>query len=57
MSIRLVKNIGQKLDYQIDLAEGDRIEIRINDTPEIDKTIPVGRSGTIFLYYQEDITP
>ena len=57
MAMILVKNIGQKLDYRIELAEGDRIEIRINDTPQIDKTIPVGRSGTIFLYYQEDITP
>lgn len=57
MSMILVKNIGQKKDYRIELAEGDRIEIKINTVSELDKTIPVGRSGTIFLYYQEDITP
>ena len=56
-SITLIKNIGQKLDYKIELADGDRIEIKINTITEIDKTIPVGRAGTIFLYYQEDIIP
>ena len=52
-----VSDIGRKLDYKIVLAEGDRIEIRLNDVSELDKTIPVGRSGTAYLYYHEDVTP
>ena len=56
MSINIIKNIGSKIDFKIVLAEGDRIEIRINDVSEIDKTMPTGRSGTVLLYYIEDIS-
>ena len=57
MSMILVKDIGKKLNYRIELAEGDSIEIKINTVSQLNKTIPVGRAGTIFLYYQEDMIP